>query len=77
MENQVVKTILLEEILMKNFYDSEEMSRMLQSLILLCQDSAERGQMDSSVYADVLLLISDMTTELMQIIHDEKAGVTA
>lgn len=62
---------------MKKSQSTEELSRKLQSLIILCQESAEHGEMDSSIYADVLQIISDMTTELMQAINEKKSGVAA
>ncbi len=46
--------------------DSKNLARYIQSLATVLQESAEIGQMDSAVYADLLELLSELAGSLQK-----------
>lgn len=51
--------------------DSENLVRYIQSLATVLQESAEIGQMNSAVYADLFELLSEMAGTLRKKLHGE------
>ncbi|MBR0411071.1 MAG: hypothetical protein IJI25_08735 [Eubacterium sp.] len=46
-------------------YIMQEKLRLIESLLSLVQESAETGDMDSSVYVDVICHVNDIVRSLM------------
>jgi hypothetical protein len=53
--------------------DVKEVMRIIESLALMVQSSAECGELDSYVYADMAELISGMTAHALSLLE---GGVT-
>lgn len=55
-------------------FNKEQTERILESLLAICQESAEHGEMPSEVYADMFELSRELTDHLKDL---QKKAVAA